>query len=129
MALGMRVHMVSCHSGYATFYSTVYERSRVSHVYAHIPICTYPRNRFLAHMHVAHKHARTALCACIASCLRERMSALLFCNILVSDSHHVREQRAYAMALRKAPPRRDAFVIITEQKADPPHAVAQNPLH
>ena len=76
MALGMRVHMVSCHSGYATFYSTVYERSRVSHVYAHIPICTYPRNCILVYMPVAHMHARTDLCAALH---RASVNACLLC--------------------------------------------------
>ena len=36
-------------------------------------------------------------------CYRDRMTDLLFCDILVSDPHHVREQRAYAKARRKAP--------------------------
>ena len=47
------VHIVAWHSGYATFYSTVYERMYVRHGYAHIHIRTRPRCCVLAHMLIA----------------------------------------------------------------------------
>ena len=110
MALYVIVHMVTCHSGYATFYSTVYERSRVSHVYAHIPIRTYTRDCSPANMPVAQMHACTDLRACIASCFHERMSALLFCNVLVSDF----ATRTRAEGQRNGPPQSPPHVGMTQ---------------